>query len=81
MESKTDPIGSTIPPPKHDYTTPHFMAGYLPNWLIELKHSAHMGSSSNFAALIPALLLIVVEREGWSRGKDESGETTRTVDG
>lgn len=55
------------------------MACYLPNWLIESKHLAHTESSSNLAVLIPALLVIVVQREGWSTGEDErGGGVTRT---
>lgn len=58
-----------------------FMVGYLPNWLIYLKHLAHRESNSNFAALIPALLVMVVQREGWSTGADKKGKVTRTFKG
>lgn len=82
MDFKSDPIGSTVPPPKHfRLYNSLFMVGYLPNWLIYLKHFAHRESSSYFAALIPALLVTAVQREGWSTGADERGKVTRTIKG
>lgn len=80
MDYKTDPIGSTISPPKHDYTQLP-IHGWLPAKLSDLKHLSHIQCSSNLAALIPALPVIAVQRDKWSTGEDERGKVTRMVNG